>query len=242
MVKNPSSSSIEIAVGNDSNDDRSSAEEDNEMEPSGERDGSSNKSQKPKKRGIIYLSTIPKYMNVTKIRETFSTYGKVGRVYLQLADNDTDAAKKKKKRKVAAKHFTEGWIEFESKKVAKYVAATLNNTQISTRKKSKFYDLIWNIKYLPRFKWIHLNERLAYERAVHKQRLNADIAQAKREVNFFSYNVDRSKKLRKKEQQGETSNFVAPEIKQRDTELEIISKKNQNRQDDRTDFLKTLFS
>lgn len=54
-----------------------------------------------------------------------------------------------KKRK-PVKHFTEGWVEFESKKVAKYVAATLNNKQISMRKKSKFFDVIWNIKYLPR--------------------------------------------------------------------------------------------
>lgn len=42
---------------------------------------------KKDKRGIIYLFTIPKYMNVTLIREIFSVYGKVGRVYLQLADN-----------------------------------------------------------------------------------------------------------------------------------------------------------
>lgn len=49
----------------------------------------SSKELKPKKtpkRGIIYLSTIPLYMNVTKIREVFSEFGKVGRVYLQLAD------------------------------------------------------------------------------------------------------------------------------------------------------------
>lgn len=39
------------------------------------------------KRGIIYLSTIPKYMNITMIREIFSAYGKVDRVYLQLDNN-----------------------------------------------------------------------------------------------------------------------------------------------------------
>lgn len=39
------------------------------------------------KRGIIYLSTIPKYMNVSMLREIFLAYGKVGRVYLQLANN-----------------------------------------------------------------------------------------------------------------------------------------------------------
>lgn len=39
--------------------------------------------KKIKKRGIIYLSTIPPYMNVAKIREIFSEYGDVGRIYLQ---------------------------------------------------------------------------------------------------------------------------------------------------------------
>ena len=43
--------------------------------------------EKKKKRGIIYLSSIPKYMNVTKVREIFSEYGEIGRVYLQLADH-----------------------------------------------------------------------------------------------------------------------------------------------------------
>ena len=42
---------------------------------------------KKRKRGIVYLSSIPKYMNITKIRELFSAYGKVGRIYLQLAEN-----------------------------------------------------------------------------------------------------------------------------------------------------------
>ncbi|KAG5315806.1 ABT1 protein, partial [Acromyrmex insinuator] len=193
------------------------------------------------KRGIIYLSTIPKYMNITMIREIFSAYGKVGRVYLQLVDNETQSVKHKKKTKKVIKHFTEGWIEFESKKVAKFVAETLNNTQVSTRKKSKFYDVMWNIKYLPRFKWIHLSERLAYERAVHKQRLLTEIAQAKREINFFSYNVDRSKKLRRKHEQGEETTFELPEVKQRDTDNEIRNRKANTQVEDRTEFLKSIF-
>ena len=197
---------------------------------------------KKRKRGIVYLSSIPKYMNITKIRELFSVYGKVGRVYLQLAENELDHdGKTKKRKKVCAKSFTEGWIEFESKKVAKYVASSLNNTQISTRKKSKFYDVIWNIKYLPRFKWIHLSERLAYERAVRKQRLRTEIAQAKREASFFSENVDRSRKLRKKQQQVGKSIFVPPMIKQRDTDAEIRNKKENECATDRTGFLKSLF-
>ncbi|XP_031787202.1 activator of basal transcription 1 [Nasonia vitripennis] len=236
--------SVEERVESEENE---KTEEDQNMEESEEENVNRKKMlakpEKKKKRGIIYLSTIPRYMNVTKIREIFSAYGEIGRVYLQLADSELEDKKKlkKKKRKTPAKHFTEGWIEFESKKVAKFVAATLNNTQISTRKKSRFYDVIWNIKYLPRFKWTHLSERLAYERAVHKQRLRAEIAQAKREVNFFSYNVDRSKKLKMRAEKGESSNFVMPEIKQRETDMEIRKKKNQLQDEDRTEFLKSLF-
>ncbi|XP_076302825.1 activator of basal transcription 1-like, partial [Lasioglossum baleicum] len=153
---------------------------------------------------------------------------------------EENGEKRRKRRKVCTKFFTEGWVEFESKKIAKYVASTLNNTQISTRKKSKFFDVIWNIKYLPRFKWIHLSERLAYERAVRKQRLQTEIAQAKREANFFSHNIDRSRKLRRAQQDG-NSMFVPPVIKQRDTDAEIRSRKESKVEVDRTSFLKSLF-
>lgn len=87
-----------------------------------------------------------------------------------------------------------------------------------------------------------MSERLAYERAVHKQRLLTEIAQAKREVNFFSYNVDRSKKLLKKQKQGEETTFKLPEIKQRDTESEIRNRKAEKIDaEDRTEFLKSIF-
>lgn len=195
------------------------------------------KSVKKKKSGIIYLSSIPKYMNIITVREMFSTYGKIGRVYLQLAENPESGKKRK-----PIKHFTEGWVEFESKRVAKYVAATLNNKQISMRKKSKFFDVIWNIKYLPRFKWIHLSERLAYERAVHKQRLQTEIAQAKRETNYISNNIDRSKKLSKKKVKGNTTNFILPKIKQRDTDAEIRNMKGETEPQNRDEIFKSLFS
>ncbi|CAL7942803.1 unnamed protein product [Xylocopa violacea] len=196
---------------------------------------------KKRKRGIVYLSSIPKYMNIAKIRELLSVYGKTGRIYLQLANNGQEQNDKAKKRKkICVKSFTEGWVEFESKRVAKYVASTLNNTQISTRKKSKFYDVIWNIKYLPRFKWIHLSERLAYERAVRKQKLKTEIAQAKRETDYYSQNIDKSRKLQRK-QQDDANIFIPPTIKQRDTDAEIKSKKEYELVTDRTDFLKSLF-
>lgn len=44
--------------------------------------------KKKRKRGIVYLSSIPKYMNVALIKNLFGEYGSVGRVYLQLSDHD----------------------------------------------------------------------------------------------------------------------------------------------------------
>ncbi|XP_033220694.1 activator of basal transcription 1-like [Belonocnema kinseyi] len=232
-------------------DNEEQSEEETEMEV---QDGNSDdtemdikplsKSQpvRKKKRGIIYISSIPKYMNVIKVREIFSQYGEIGRVYLQLAEHELKPkTKKQKKRKKPAMHFTEGWVEFESKRVAKFVAERLNNTLISVSKKSKFCDITWNIKYLPRFKWIHLSERLAYERAVHKQRKITEIAQAKREASFFSFNVDRSEKLKKKKDKGEKSTSDTWEVTQRDTDMEIRKKKNEVT-DNRTELVKKLFS
>ncbi|XP_078331592.1 activator of basal transcription 1-like isoform X2 [Crassostrea virginica] len=129
--------------------------------------------------------------------------------------------------------FTEGWVEFLQKKIAKQVAASLNNTLIGGKKSSRWHDEIWNIKYLHRFKWAHLNERLAYEKAVHKQRLRTEIAQVKRVANFHIQNAERSQKQKaiedRKRRQGkepvEEEGAGDYEITQRDTEEETVAKK-----------------
>lgn len=55
------------------------------------------------------------------------------------------------KRRKKFQPFTEGWVEFHDKKVAKYVATWLNNTQIGGKRKIPHYDYLWNIKYLHRY-------------------------------------------------------------------------------------------
>jgi len=46
-----------------------------------------NSTVRKRKKGIVYLSSIPKYMNVTKLRELLSEYGDIGRVFLQPSSN-----------------------------------------------------------------------------------------------------------------------------------------------------------
>lgn len=175
--------------------------------------------KKVKKRepGVVYLSTIPPFMTVKKIRELLSRYGEVGHIFLQ-------PEKKGMKRK-QSKHFTEGWVEFKDKRLAKKVAAFLNNTQIGGKRRSRLYDFIWNIKYLNRFKWYHLNERLAYERAVHEQRMRTEISQAKRETNFYKNAVEKNENLNKLRKKNLLTPISPFDVQQRPTDDEIRRRK-----------------
>jgi len=132
-------------------------------------------------------------MTAKRVRELFSQYGQIGRIFLQ-PEIRTLASGKKEKR------FTEGWIEFKDRKLAKRVAASLNKTMVGGRKRSKAYESLWNLKYLSRFKWVHLNEQLAFERALHQQRMRTEIAQAKREANCFLDQIEKGKELKRLEE------------------------------------------
>lgn len=90
--------------------------------------------------GVIYLSRIPNKMNVTILRSYFDQYGRTGRIYLQLADKEG-----KTKRERGPK-YTEGWVEFKSKREAKLITKQLNNQQVGGRRRTPWYDDIWNIK------------------------------------------------------------------------------------------------
>ena len=133
-----------------------------------------------------------------------------------------------------ARKFTEGWVEFKSKRAAKLAAETLNNHKVGGKRRSPNYEVLWNMKYLPRFKWAHLNERLAYEKAVHQQRMRTEIAQVKRETNYFTESADRSKRLSKK-----MDKLASRRVVQKPTDEEVSSRKPAKA--DRSEFLKNLF-
>jgi len=198
----------------------SSTESDNEVDP---RTTRAVISQKP---GIIYLSRVPAGFNVSQTTTFFTEFGRVGRVFLQPDKNDQKMGKYNRV-------FSEGWIEFTSKKVAKFVAENLNNKPVGGKRRSKAYDELWNIKYLPSFKWIHLSERLAYEAAVKQQRLRTESSQVKREAEHFKNSVERKRKKSKKEKEKPQEEFEDKKSKQvfqfrqRETEAQIRKRKRE---------------
>ncbi len=112
--------------------------------------------------GVVYLSRIPPFMKPTKLRSLLAKYGKLGRIYLAPEDAKITAKRKKYKHNKRI-NYVEGWVEFLDKKVGRRTAAHLNNNIIGGKKRSYYHDDIWVMKYLPKFKWNHLTEQIAYE-------------------------------------------------------------------------------
>ncbi len=65
-------------------------------------------------------------------------------------------------------------------------ALALNGQLIGGKKRRNlFYDDIWVIKYLAKFKWQNLTEKLSYDQKVREQRLRAETNLAKKEISFY---------------------------------------------------------
>ncbi|OQR72129.1 pre-rRNA-processing protein ESF2-like [Tropilaelaps mercedesae] len=191
--------------------------------------------------GIVYLSYIPDRLTVAMTRELLSPFGKVGRIYFE-------PMKRLNKRTRPNHRFAEGWVEFEKKAVAKKVAEMLNLKPVGGKRHAPYYDALWSIKYLHRFRWPHLTERLAYEKAVKDQRLRTEIAQAKREASYYAKALERSIRLRKQRKQqvkdagGEDSTHTGHNnLRLRKTDREIRLEKNEGSLVDRK-LLMSIFS
>lgn len=148
----------------------------------------------PSKTGVVYLSSIPPFMKPTKLRHLLAQYGEIGRIYLTPEDSRT-AMRRKKYKGNKRQNFTEGWVEFHSKQLARKLADTLNAQPIGGKKRAYYHDDIWALKYLPRFKWSNLTEQIAYERAVKEQRLRTEMSQAKKNTKEYVKNVEKGKMI-----------------------------------------------
>ncbi|KAM6982023.1 activator of basal transcription 1, partial [Tautogolabrus adspersus] len=215
--------------GDDDDDDDDDGDDDISIKKNSKQKGSGGTSCSDRKSvpGIIYLGHIPPRLRPKHLRNLLSAYGEIGRIFLQ--PEDGQVRKRKKKSGLRRCDFTEGWVEFSDKRVAKKVAASLHNTPMGTRKRQRFSSDLWSIKYLHRFQWTHLSERLAYEQTVLQQRLRTEVSQAKRETNFYLNNVERSAHLdnvrRKRQRDGQQVDDKTWDFTQRQTEDEIQSKK-----------------
>ena len=161
------------------------------------------KTPKKDKTGVIYLSSLPPYLKPSALKTLLLQRGfnPIIRVFLTPATPLTSGAKRNKR-----KTYTDGWVEFASKKTAKICAETLNATIVGGRKGGWYHDDIWNIRYLRGFKWEDLMEQVQRERSEREARRRLEDARARKEDKVLLAGIEKGKVMesirKKREQKG----------------------------------------
>lgn len=149
-------------------------------------------------RGVVYLSRVPPRLSWQRLQRTMSEFGKVTHMFLR-EESREKRQRRKKECGMGDKRYTDGWIEFEDKNVARMVAESLNGTEIGGARRCYFAQDLWVMKYLPGFTWDDLQEHLDREKENRHQRLQLAISRAKHENDAFLENVAASKRMRSRE-------------------------------------------
>ncbi|CAM8930423.1 unnamed protein product [Rhodiola kirilowii] len=186
-------------------------------------------------RGVCYLSRVPPQMDHVKLRHKLSEYGEIERIYL-VPEDPSAQVHRKKAGGFRGVRFSEGWVEFTSKFVAKRVADMLNCQPIGGKKRSAYYHDLWNIKYLSKFKWDDLTDEIAYKNASRQQKLALEVSAATRERDSYLKKVDKARelsakaeRLSKKKQKTEEESATETKVSETQPEYKVFRQFPQNK-------------
>jgi ESF2/ABP1 family protein len=152
----------------------------------------STKPLKAVKLGVVYLSSLPPYLKPSALRNLLTQRGFAPITRLFLAPS-SKAKNHHSAKKSSRQLYTEGWIEFASRKIAKRCAETLNATTVGGRKGGFYHDDIWNMKYLRGVGWDDLMAQVREERREEEVRRTEERGQIARETKEFLEGVERGK-------------------------------------------------
>ncbi|KLJ09105.1 hypothetical protein EMPG_15467 [Blastomyces silverae] len=154
--------------------------------------------RKKNKTGVIYFSSLPPYLKPSALKSLLTQRGfsPITKIFLSPyvppnASSSTTTGKRASSNR--RRTYTDGWVEFASKRTAKICAETLNATIVGGKKGGWYHDDVWNIKYLRGFKWADLMEQVQRERAEREARQRIEDARARREEKAFLAGVERGK-------------------------------------------------
>jgi len=157
-----------------------------------ETEGFSGTSESSDQTGIVYVASLPGFMQPSMLRHLMEQYGEIGRSYCK-PEEKVNWTHRKKTGGTYKRKFVEAWVEYKDRSIAKRVAMMLNATPVGGKRRNRFYHDLWNLKYLPKMKWHQLFENESYDRRVRKARLEQRMTQARRENSFYLENVHKAK-------------------------------------------------
>jgi ESF2/ABP1 family protein len=150
------------------------------------------KPSKKNKTGVVYLSSLPPYLKPFALKTLLVQRGfePITKIFLSPSVHSTRSSGKRGNRR---KTYTDGWVEFASKKTAKICAETLNANIVGGRKGGWYHDDVWNMKYLKGFKWADLMEQVQRERSEREARRRIEDARSRKEDKVFVSGVEKGK-------------------------------------------------
>ena len=153
-----------------------------------------------RKSGVIYISRIPPFMKPQTLKHFLTPHAPsgLGRIFLTPEDH-TAHTRRVKSGGNKKKSYTDGWVEFISKREAKVAAEMLNGNIIGGKKGGWYHDDLWNMKYLRGFKWAHLTEQISIENAERAARMREEVRKTRVENRHFVEDVERGKMMERME-------------------------------------------
>ncbi|KAL4780146.1 hypothetical protein BJX76DRAFT_55882 [Aspergillus varians] len=152
------------------------------------------KSSKKKKPGVVYFSTLPPYMKPFALKSVLESRGfaPITKVFLS---PEVRLASAPRRRSNKRKTYADGWVEFESKKMAKICAESMNASIVGGRKGGWYHDDVLNLKYLKGFKWSDLLETVQRERSEREAKRRIEDTRARKEEKVFLQGYETGKML-----------------------------------------------
>jgi ESF2/ABP1 family protein len=146
--------------------------------------------------GVVYISRVPPFMKPQTLKHFLAPHAPkgLGRIFLTPEDHVAHSRRVKSGGN-KKKSFTDGWVEFVSKRDAKMAAETLNGNIIGGKKGNFYHDDLWSMKYLKGFKWSHLTEQIANENAERQARMREEVRKTKKDNKAFVEDIERGKML-----------------------------------------------
>ena len=171
--------------------------EDSRQKAKGKRrrqDSKLSKNSKRGKTGVIYLSSLPPYLKPSALKSMLEARGfePITKVFLT-PETPTNSGSRRRSNK--RKTYTDGWVEFASKRTAKICAESLNASIVGGRKGGWYHDDVWNMRYLRGFKWADLMEQVQRERAEREATRRVEDSRARKEEKVFLTGVEKGKAL-----------------------------------------------
>ncbi|KAL4939295.1 hypothetical protein BDV06DRAFT_199210 [Aspergillus oleicola] len=151
---------------------------------------------KPKKNktGVVYLSSLPPYLKPFALKSLLEArgFGPITKVFLSPEVRPSSAPKRRSNKR---KTYSDGWVEFASKKTAKICAESMNASIVGGKKGGWYHDDVLNLKYLKNFKWADLTEQIERERNEREAKRRIEDTRARKEEKVFLQGYEKGKML-----------------------------------------------